>query len=67
MTLTNRNFPLVVDLRTEIDDCDVSFVKVRTSIDEIPFVYRMLREYSINIGLSKFYFVISSDSLSFEF
>lgn len=62
-----NNLPLRVESRTEIDGRKVSFVRILTSIDEIPYVYRMLREYAINIGLSNFEVVISTDSVSLEF
>lgn len=67
MILFMNNLPLRVESRTEIDGRKVSFVRILTSIDEIPYVYRMLREYAINIGLSNFEVVISTDSVSLEF
>lgn len=65
--MSMTNFPLRVESRTEIDGRTVSFVKILTSVDEMPYVYRMLREYAINIGLPNFEVVISSDSVSLEF
>lgn len=67
MNIMQSNLPLRVESRTEIDGRTVSFVRILTSVDEIPYVYRMLREYAINIGLPNFEVIISSDSVSLEF